>query len=155
VSRRTFWALIRRLADEGTTILVTTHYMDEAELCDTLGFIYQGRLIAQGSPEAIKRERFGRVVVELEADDLPGAAEALGEVEPIEEVVRVGNRVRVIVAPGGPDAEALRQLLAGRGVPVAWLREVEPSVEDLFVSFVDRERKLRLREQLRALTATR
>ena len=59
VSRRTFWALIRRLADEGTTILVTTHYMDEAELCDTLGFIYQGKLIAQGSPDAIKEETFG------------------------------------------------------------------------------------------------
>ncbi len=60
VSRRTFWALIRRLADEGTTILVTTHYMDEAELCDTLGFIYQGRLIAQGPPARIKTETFAR-----------------------------------------------------------------------------------------------
>src|SRR3990170_980742 len=52
VSRRTFWALVRRLADQGTTILITTHYMDEAELCDTLGFIYQGRLIAHGQPPA-------------------------------------------------------------------------------------------------------
>ncbi|MFI5325701.1 MAG: ABC transporter ATP-binding protein, partial [Candidatus Rokuibacteriota bacterium] len=58
VSRRNFWGLIRRLADEGTTILVTTHYMDEAELCDTLGFIYQGKLIAQGSPASIKTTTF-------------------------------------------------------------------------------------------------
>src|SRR5260370_32363886 len=53
VSLRNFWGLIRRLADEGTTILVTTHYMDEAELCYTLGFIYQRRLIAQRSPAPI------------------------------------------------------------------------------------------------------
>ncbi len=155
VSRRTFWALIRRLADGGTTILVTTHYMDEAELCDTLGFIYQGRLIAHGSPAAIKRERFDRVVVELEADDLREAAEALGEGEAIEEVVRVGNRLRVIVAPGASDAAAIPALLAARGVTVGSLREVEPSVEDLFVSFVDKERKTRVREQLRALAAAR
>src|SRR5204863_8926426 len=77
VSRRTFWALIRRLADEGTTIVVTTHYMDEAELCDTLGFIYQGRLIAQGPPARIKTETFAREVCELEADEPARAAEAL------------------------------------------------------------------------------
>jgi ABC-2 type transport system ATP-binding protein len=151
VSRRTFWALIRSLADEGTTVLVTTHYMDEAELCDSLGFIYQGRLIASGSPEHIKRETFGRVVIELEAPALREAADVLTDMEAIEEVVRVGGRLRLIVTPGGPDAEGVRRLLAERGRSVTWAREVEPSVEDLFVSFVDKERKSRIREQLRAL----
>jgi ABC-2 type transport system ATP-binding protein len=154
VSRRTFWALIRRLADEGTTILVTTHYMDEAELCDTLGFIYQGRLIAQGSPERIKSEAFGRAVLELDVDDVRRAAESLGDWERIEEVVRVGTRLRVIVTPAGPGADALAAFLGARGIAVRWAREVEPSVEDLFVSFVDKERKGRVREQLRALATT-
>src|SRR3989441_8036244 len=86
VSRRTFWAVIRRLADEGTTILVTTHYMDEAELCDTLGFIYQGRIIAQGSPAHIKSEAFGARVVEVAAEDLRKAADALSDWHAIEEV---------------------------------------------------------------------
>jgi ABC-2 type transport system ATP-binding protein len=153
VSRRTFWALIRRLADGGTTILVTTHYMDEAELCDSLGFIYQGRLIATGSPETIKREAFGRTVVELETDDLRAAADALADSPAVEEVVRVGTRLRLIVAPGGPDAAGLTALLADRGLGVAWIRQVEPSVEDLFVSFVDKERKARVREQLQAIAA--
>jgi ABC-2 type transport system ATP-binding protein len=151
VSRRTFWTLIRRLADEGTTILVTTHYMDEAELCDTLGFIYQGRLIAQGSPARIKRETFGRPVVEVETDDGRAATEALAEWAPVEEVVRSGSRVRLIVAPGGPGADGVRAFLAGRSIEVRAARDVEPSVEDVFVSFVDKERKARVREQLRAL----
>jgi drug efflux transport system ATP-binding protein len=151
VSRRTFWALIRQLADEGTTILVTTHYMDEAELCDTLGFIYQGKLIAQGSPERIKADSFRRPVVELEAGDLRAAADALHEWDAIEEVVRIGSRLRVIAAHG--DADTIVQFLRGRGLAVGWARRVEPSVEDVFVSFVDRDRKLRVREQLRALAA--
>jgi ABC-2 type transport system ATP-binding protein len=151
VSRRTFWAVIRHLADSGTTILVTTHYMDEAELCDRLGFIYQGRLIAQGTPERIKREAFGRTVVEVEADDLRAAAAVLADEASVEEVVRVGPRLRLIIVPAGPDADAVRALLAARGVTVGGVRGVEPSVEDLFVSFVDKERKGRLREQLRAV----
>jgi len=153
VSRRTFWALIRRLADEGTTILVTTHYMDEAELCDTLGFIYQGRLIAEGSPGRIKAEAFTGGVIELEVDDLRAAAEALADWDAVEEVVRIGTRLRVIVAPGGPSGDGIEAHLRDRGVAVSWTREVEPSVEDLFVSFVDKERKARVREQLRALGA--
>jgi drug efflux transport system ATP-binding protein len=155
VSRRTFWALIRRLADEGTTILVTTHYMDEAELCDSLGFIYQGRLIATGSPAHIKNEAFARPVIELATDDPRAAGEALADWDIIEEVVRVGSRLRVIVARGGPGVQGVREFLAARGIAVSLAAEVEPSVEDLFVSFVDRERKTRVREQLRALAETR
>ncbi len=151
VSRRTFWALIRRLADEGTTIVVTTHYMDEAELCDTLGFIYQGRLIAQGPPARIKSEAFAREVCELEADEPARAAEVLADWDAVEEVVRVGGRLRLILAPGAPSADAVAAALRERGIGVRWIRAVEPSVEDLFVSFVDKERKGRVREQLRAL----
>ncbi len=152
VSRRTFWALIRRLADEGTTIVVTTHYMDEAELCDSLGFIYQGKLIATGSPARIKSEMFGRRVVELAPADPRAASEALADWEVVEEVVRIGNRVRLILAPGAPDAAGVAVWLRARGLDGTAAAEVEPSVEDLFVSFVDRERKQRVREQLRALT---
>ena len=152
VSRRTFWALIRRLADDGTTIVVTTHYMDEAELCDTLGFIYQGRLIAQGPPAQIKGENFAREVCELEADVPSRAAEILGDWDEVEEVLRVGARLRIILRPGGPVPEMVAQTLRERGVGVRWIRSVEPSVEDLFVSFVDKERKARVREQLRALS---
>jgi len=151
VSRRNFWGLIRRLADHGTTIIVTTHYMDEAELCDSLGFIYQGKLIAQGSPADIKSKTFPQPVVEVEVAELRRASDLLADWDAVEEVVRVGTRLRVVLSPGHADAAAVEAHLSGRGLPPRWVHEVEPSVEDLFVSFVDKERKARLREQLRAL----
>jgi ABC-2 type transport system ATP-binding protein len=151
VSRRNFWGLIRRLADNGTTIVVTTHYMDEAELCDTLGFIYQGQLIAQGPPARIKTETFRQPVVEAEVADIRRAVDLLGAWDAVEEVVRVGTRLRVVLAPGPASAADVEAFLERAGVEVRWARVAEPSVEDLFVSFVDKSRKARLREQLRAL----
>jgi ABC-2 type transport system ATP-binding protein len=151
VSRRTFWAVVRRLADGGTTVLMTTHYMDEAELCDTLGFIYQGRLIAHGSPAEIKAKTFDRPVIELQPGDARAAADVLADWDAVEEVVRAGARVRLIAARRDLPVAAVREYLAAHGVAVEWVNEVEPNVEDLFVSFVDRERKARVREQLRAL----
>ncbi len=151
VSRRNFWGLVRRLADEGTTIIVTTHYMDEAELCDTLGFIYQGQLIAQGSPHTIKTETFRQPVVEVEVGDIRRAADALGEWDTVEDIVRVGTRLRLVLAENHASAADVEAYLKRAGHEVRWAHNVEPSVEDLFVSFVDKHRKTRLREQLRAL----
>ena len=151
VSRRNFWGLIRRLADQGTTIIVTTHYMDEAELCDTLGFIYQGKLIAQGSPAAIKTETFRQPVIEVEVADLRRASDLLADWDAVEEVVRIGTRLRVVLGASLVGAADVAAFLTRSGLPPRWAHDVEPSVEDLFVSFVDKERKARLREQLRAL----
>jgi ABC-2 type transport system ATP-binding protein len=149
VSRRTFWELIRRLADGGVTVVVTTHYMDEAEHCDDLGFIYQGRLIAQGRPETIKRDAFGKTVFVVEATDPRQAMDILTDWPGAEEVVRYGPAVRVVAAAPDATAEAIRAALGVAGAGAA-VRAVTPSVEDLFISFVDRERKARLRAQLRA-----
>jgi len=153
VSRRNFWGLIRRLADQGTTIMVTTHYMDEAELCDSLGFIYQGKLIAQGSPAVIKSETFRRPVIEVEVADLRRASDVLADWDAVEEVVRIGTRLRVVLGPERAGAPEVGEFLTLAGMAPRWVHDVEPSVEDLFVSFVDKERKARLREQLRALTS--
>ncbi len=151
VSRRNFWALIRRLVDDGTTIMVTTHYMDEAELCDTLGFIYQGQLIAQGAPGSIKSTSFHQPVIEVDVADLRRAADLLGDWDAIEEVLRVGTRLRLVLASDRTTASDVEAFLKRAGQEVRWAHDVEPSVEDLFVSFVDKQRKARLREQLRAL----
>ena len=155
VSRRNFWGLIRRLADQGTTIVVTTHYMDEAELCDSLGFIYQGKLIAQGSPAVIKSETFRRPVIEVEVADLRRASDVLADWDAVEEVVRIGTRLRVVLGPERAVAREVGEFLTRAGMPPRWVHDVEPSVEDLFVSFVDKERKGRVRDQLRAVVEGR
>jgi len=151
VSRRTFWELIRRLADGGVTIVVTTHYMDEAEHCDRLGFIYQGQLIAQGTPAAIKTQTFRKPVFQVETGDPRRAADVLAEWPAAEEAIRYGALIRVVAAEETLTAEAVAAELRAKGLPASVVA-VAPSVEDLFISFVDRERKTRLRAQLRALT---
>jgi ABC-2 type transport system ATP-binding protein len=149
VSRRTFWELIRRLADGGVTVVVTTHYMDEAEHCDRLGFIYQGRLIAQGTPAAIKTEVFGRPVFQVEAPAPARAIDALADWPAVEEVVRYGPLVRVVAAePRLGEADVAEHLRAA-GI-AATVRAAVPTIEDVFISFVDKERKARLRRQLGA-----
>ena len=149
VSRRTFWELIRRLADGGVTVLVTTHYMDEAEHCDRLGFIYQGRLIAQGTPAAIKAEAFGRPVFQVEAPEPQRAIDALADWPAVEEAVRYGPLVRAVAADRAlTEAEVVERLRAA-GLEAS-VRAVAPTIEDVFISFVDKERKLRLRRQLGA-----
>ena len=152
VSRRTFWELIRRLADGGVTVVVTTHYMDEAEHCDRLGFIYQGRLIAQGSPASIKRDAFRKPVFEVEAADPRRAMDFLADWAGAEEVARYGARLRMVASDETVLPAAVAGALEAAGLP-ARVTPVAPTVEDLFISFVDRERKARLRAQLRAVTA--
>jgi ABC-2 type transport system ATP-binding protein len=125
--------------------------MDEAELCDTLGFIYQGRLIAQGSPASIKTTTFRQPVMEVETAELRRAADVLGDWDVVEEVQRVGTRLRLVVGDHALTPSDVERHLRTQGLEVRWVQEVEPSVEDLFVSFVDKQRKSRLREQLRAL----
>ena len=138
VSRRSFWALIRRLVDEGTTVMVTTHYMDEAEHCDTLAFIYQGRLVAEGPPASIKLTDFRRHVIEVGVADLRAALLVLEQWPATGEVARVGTRLRVLLSDAQLSASDVRAHLEANGQDVQWAHDVEPSIEDVFVSLVDK-----------------
>ena len=116
-ARRNFWRVIRRLADEGTTIFVTTHYMDEAEYCDRVGLMVAGALAALDTPEGLKRTFVPGRMYEVQGAgvaEVQRAAADLGllGVEPF------GAALHVRVAEGGPDAETLRAELVRRGVGV-------------------------------------
>jgi hypothetical protein len=91
--------------------------------------------------------------MEVETAELRRAADVLGDWDVVEEVQRVGTRLRLVAGDRALTAGAVERHLLEAGLEICSVREVEPSVEDLFVSFVDRERKTRLREQLRALQA--
>jgi ABC-2 type transport system ATP-binding protein len=129
VGRRMFWDLIYELAaDRGMTVLVTTHYMDEAEQCDRLAFILEGDLIADGSPLELKSHLAGRLFeLEVTHDAFAALATLRGQ-PPFEDVYLAGRHLRAVLRQGS-EAEGLSALdTIGRPEPT------EPSLEDVFVS---------------------
>ena len=128
ISRRRFWDVIYDLAGAGVTSLVTTHYMDEAERCDRLALIYDGRLIALDKPQEMKAAPREEVVVEVGCDDPGRALAALGEAPD----VRLHAHV-----PRSEEAPArVREALSRAGVTCSGARVVDPTMEDVFVSLV-------------------
>ena len=138
VSRREFWERIHAIAQGGTTAVMTTHYMDEAERCHRLAFIFGGALLDIGTPEAIVAKRHLRVA-ELDVDRAAEAAEILRQAAEVEEVAHYGHLLRVALR--GASAESVtRRLLETRGIEVRSARESRATVEDAFVSMVRRQR---------------
>jgi ABC-2 type transport system ATP-binding protein len=135
VSRREFWEQIHAIAARGTTAVMTTHYLDEAERCHRLAFIFRGTMLDIGTPaEIVARRQLG--VIELEVDDANGATEVLRESDRIEEVAHYGHTLRVATRGGGDAAEIVRSLLEARGHRIANERRGRPTVEDAFVAMV-------------------
>lgn len=131
-ARRLFWDIIYDLAREGTTVLVTTHFMDEAEHCDHIGFIFQGRLVASDTPEGLKQQ-FPGTIYALETPSPPDLLEELEarRIPGVRDLYVFGPRLHVVVEDALPDDVA------------PWRpRRVIPSLEDVFVALVRRgERK--------------
>jgi ABC-2 type transport system ATP-binding protein len=139
ISRREFWGLIRTMAAAGTAILVTTHYMDEAEHCGSLAFIYRGRLIATGAPSALKTSLHGSLVeVSVAPDALVPTLTALRDCPVARDVALFGTALHVTLT--SPTAmPALRAHLDAAGRADAQVEAITPSLEDVFVSLVARE----------------
>jgi ABC-2 type transport system ATP-binding protein len=138
VSRRQFWNQIHRVASEGTTVVVTTHYMDEAERCHRLAFIFRGEVLAVGTPTEVVEKRNLRVV-ELACDDNIRAGDALRELPEVDEVTFLGETMRVALHAVEDPEGFVRTALKAFGV-----RSVHSSratVEDAFVSMVRAEQK--------------
>jgi ABC-2 type transport system ATP-binding protein len=140
ISRRDFWTLIYEMAKEGVTVLVTTHYMDEAELCQRTGFISQGRLIAIDTPTRLKQTQMRGDVLEISVSNpekamrILKAAQQSGQV-PLEQVALYGAQIHVVV-PNAETIEVIRALLAREGVTVGSIERIAPTLEDVFISSV-------------------
>ncbi len=135
ISRRRFWDLIYDLTAGGTTVFVTTHYMEEAEHCHRLALMNRGRLIALDRPAVLKRQAL-EPLFEVEADDLVHAVEVLQEAPGIVRAGMFGRLLHVTAerAEGAP--ERIRQALAAEGVEARAIRAIEPSLEDVFIALV-------------------
>ncbi|MDA8048935.1 MAG: ABC transporter ATP-binding protein [Rhodospirillales bacterium] len=135
-ARRRFWELIHRLAAERVTILVSTHYMEEAEYCNRIALIDRGRLVALGSPGELRRRNLGGTLVALECTPLGAARALLREAPGVAEAAIFGDRMHVLLEGGGLDAAGLGDWLAARGVTAGKAQVIAPSLEDVFVRLV-------------------
>jgi ABC-2 type transport system ATP-binding protein len=141
VSRRQFWDRIHAIADAGTTVLVTTHYMDEAERCHRLAFIFRGELLAIGTPHEIV-ERRALQVYELEVERPVQAAELLRALPEVDGASHYGSRLRVALRGSEQPEQLVRQTLERAGIAVHELAPGRVSVEDAFVSMVREDEAL-------------
>ncbi len=135
VSRRNFWSMIYSMSKEGTTVFVTTHYMDEADYCDRLSLIYRGKIVAQGTPNELRQEHMDKDVLEIDSDRPVEAIEILNN-NRIEAAI-FGNVIHVTVDSADTGIPAARKLLEDSGIKVKNIAKITPSLEDVFVTLIE------------------
>ena len=144
--RQTIWAELHRLRDAGRTLLVTTQYVNEAEECDQVALIAEGRLVALATPDALRREAIGGDVIEIELGG-PFDPEPLRQLPSVHSVELVGPRtIRVTVDDGATALPDVVEAVSANGGEVASAREVRPSFDEVFAILVERARTERLDE---------
>jgi ABC-2 type transport system ATP-binding protein len=138
VSRRQFWRLIDQLSQSGTTVLVTTHYLDEAEHCHRIAVMNVGRLAAIGTTTELKAVFAERPIVEIQAPNAVDAMRVLDGMPDIEKTSLFGAAVHAVARRRGLTPEVLKAELEAKGVNVTHAEQVEPSLEDVFLDVVER-----------------
>lgn len=136
VARRKFWNTIKTLSKQGVTVLVTTHYMDEAENCDRVALISEGAIVACDTPANLKRERMKGMLFEVECTNTMSALEIL-RIDPMLREVALYGLFLHVVAEKEDAAEEIRKLLENNNIAVKRIEKVLPSLEDVFVSVVE------------------
>ena len=136
VSRRNFWDLIYKLAGQGVTVFVTTHYMDEAEHCDRLAMIYRGRLIAMGSPGQLKSRFISGTLLEIRGPDVIRHLDSLRGLQGVCEAAIFGASIHVSIDDQGR-IESVRKALSASGITSPSIETVSPALEDVFVAMVE------------------
>jgi ABC-2 type transport system ATP-binding protein len=134
ISRREFWDLIHSMTAEGITVLVTTHYMDEAEYCNRLVLIFQGRIVASGSPTELKQTAMSGELLFIACEPLSLALDTLRAMPEVTDAAVFGNALHVVVPEAAQAIPRLRGALSERGVTVTDMAPIRPSLEDVFVS---------------------
>ena len=139
VSRRAFWDLLYELVEDGATVFVTTHYMEEADHCQRLAFIQKGKIIAEGTPRQIKEDVMKGKVLELSPDYPDGAMAILREARdegrlPLGDITLYGNTLHIVVKGVKESYSDIYLELGKAGIHPGKTSVIEPSLEDVFVS---------------------
>jgi ABC-2 type transport system ATP-binding protein len=138
LSRRRFWRLIEDLAASGVAVLVTTHYLDEAEHCQRIAIIQAGRLAAHGTVNELKAIFKSRPILEVRATDAVRAMRSLDAMPEVEKTSIFGTAVHAVLRPDAPDAPAMKARLDAEGIAVLSCGIVAPSLEDVFLDVAER-----------------
>jgi ABC-2 type transport system ATP-binding protein len=140
LSRRDFWIILYDLLKEGVTILFSTSYLDEAERCSRVGLIYQGDLLVADTPSAVKA-RIGGTILELRMENRRKGMKLLEDVKLVQSLVLSGDKIHILVDDPQKGERVIRDILKGQGMEILDLLVVQPSLEDAFVSIVQKSKK--------------
>ena len=137
LTRANFWATIKSLADNGVTVFVTTHYMDEAENCNRMVLIYHGTIIAQGTPQEMKTKCMKNEVLEIILPNSQNWLEKISKIEGVKEAALFGANIHTVVYDSAKAIPAIKQFLEKEKVEEFSVNKILPSLEDVFVSSIE------------------
>jgi ABC-2 type transport system ATP-binding protein len=134
ISRRQFWDLIHHMAEDGVTVFVTTHYMEEAEYCNRLALIFRGKMVALGTPSELKRDSMKGELLLVACEPLGPAVEALQSAPAIIDAAVFGNALHLVVLDATAAIPQIQSFLKEHGIAVNSIEKIRPTLEDVFVS---------------------
>jgi len=134
ISRRQFWDLIHQMAEEGVTVFVTTHYMEEAEYCNRLALIFRGKIVALGTPSELKQKSMKGELLLVECEPLGSAVEVLQSAPDVIDAAVFGNALHLVVRDATAAIPQVQKYLSDHSITVGHIEKIRPSLEDVFVS---------------------
>jgi ABC-2 type transport system ATP-binding protein len=138
ISRRAFWDLINTLSEGGTTVFVTTHYLEEAEYCGNIILINSGRLIAEGNSKELKTKYLTNTILEIECTPVIDALSILEKTPFVDETSIFGNHIHIIVNDKYSGKDQIKSLLEGKNIAVKSIENIIPSLEDVFIHLLEK-----------------
>ena len=139
LSRRFFWELIQELAADGTTVFITTHYMDEAEHCHRLGLMHQGKLIAVDNPSRLKAEGVSGELLEVVSSDFSRAEKLIAGQPMCRHVSLFGSTIHVVVDDAATASPQIEDLMTSNGINAQSIQKVPFTMEDIFISLIEEQ----------------
>lgn len=137
ISRRNFWDLIVKLSDEGITIFVTTHYLEEAEFCNNIILINAGKIIAEGNPTELKTKYLDTDIIDIECSNAVAAMEILQKQEFVQDISIFGNNLHISVTKGFNDFDKIREVIQ-TAAEVKLIEKIVPTLEDVFINLLEK-----------------
>jgi ABC-2 type transport system ATP-binding protein len=138
ISRRNFWDLINNLSSEGTTVFVTTHYLEEAEFCNNIILIDAGKLIAEGNPKELKTKYIKNKMLEIQSEKVVDALEIISKENFVDETSIFGNSIHISVNDLFQNKDQIIQILGRSSIKVHKVEEISPTLEDVFIHLLEK-----------------